>query len=155
MKTDIMFISSMGGHLTQLLQLKQLMQSNEYILITEKCDVTIPMKEKYKIEYLVSGTRDELLKYMFIFPFNIIKSLILFFKYRPKVIVTTGSHTAVPMCYIGKLFKSRIIYIESFARMETRSLTGRILYPIADDFIVQWESMLKVYPKATYLGSIY
>ena len=53
------------------------------------------------------------------------------------------------------LFGSKIIYIETFANSETKSLTGRLVYPIADLFIVQWESMLKLYPKAIYGGWIY
>ena len=84
-----------------------------------------------------------------------IKSLILFIKIRPSVIVTTGTHTAVPMCYIGKIFFRKIIYIETFANSSSKTLTGKLIYPIANVFIVQWESMLKLYPKAIYGGWIY
>ena len=51
--------------------------------------------------------------------------------------------------------KKKIIYIESFARVDEASLTGKLMYPIADKFIVQWEEMLKLYPKAVYGGAIY
>ena len=81
--------------------------------------------------------------------------IILFIKIRPKVIVTTGTHTAVPMCYIGKLFFRKIVYIETIANSKTKTLSGKLVYPIADTFIVQWESMLKLYPKAIYGGWIY
>ena len=91
----------------------------------------------------------------FIFPWNCLKSLYFFFKIKPDVIITTGSHTAVPMCYIAKIFRKKVIYIETFANMNTKTLAGRMVYPIADMFIVQWESMLKLYPKAVYGGSIY
>ncbi|MBF0990227.1 MAG: hypothetical protein HXK70_05715 [Clostridiales bacterium] len=69
--------------------------------------------------------------------------------------VTTGTHTAVPICYIGKLFGCKIIYIETFANITTKTLAGKILYPITDKFIVQWESMKKLYPKADYYGGIF
>ena len=82
-------------------------------------------------------------------------SLILFIKIRPKVIVTTGTHTAVPMCYIGKLFFRKIIYIETIANSKTKTLSGKLVYPIADTFIVQWESMLEIFPNAICLGGIY
>ena len=59
------------------------------------------------------------------------------------------------MCYIGKLFGSKIIYIETYANRNTKTATGRLIYPISDLFIVQWEEMLKIYPKAVYGGSIY
>ena len=154
-KNKVMFICSVGGHLTQMLQLKNIYEDYDYVLITEKTDVTKSLKEKYNTEYLVYGSRKYLFKYLFIFLYNILKSFVLFIKYNPKTIITTGTHTAVPMCYIGWLFRRKIIYIESFAKRTTPTLTGRIVYPIATTFVVQWESMLKVYPKAQYWGGIY
>ncbi len=154
-KKKVMFICSVGGHLTQMLQMKKIFNEYDYVLITEKTDVTKEMKDKYNIEYLVYGSRNYLFSYIFKFSFNIIKSLILFIKYRPKTIITTGTHTAVPMCYIGKLFRRKIIYIESFAKRTSPTLSGKMVYPIADIFIVQWESMLSIYPKAKYFGPIY
>ena len=82
-------------------------------------------------------------------------SVYLFFKIRPQYIVTTGTHTAVPICYIAKFFGSKVIFIETFANSETKTLSGKLVYPIADLFIVQWKSMLKLYPNAIYGGWIY
>ena len=59
------------------------------------------------------------------------------------------------MCYLGKLFGSKIIFIETFANSESKTLSGKMIYPIANLFIVQWEEMLNLYPKATYGGPIY
>ena len=89
------------------------------------------------------------------FMFNCFKSLFYYFKIKPKIIITTGTHTAVPMCYIGKIFGSKIIFIETFANKNTKTLSGKMVYPIADLFIVQWEEMKKLYPKAVYGGAIY
>ena len=60
----VMFISSVGGHLTQLLQLKKIFNDYNYVLVTEKTGVTTNMKEKYKTEYLVYGTRKYFLTYL-------------------------------------------------------------------------------------------
>ena len=152
----VLFISSTGGHLDELLQLKPLFKKYDSYIITEKTKSTIDLKDKYsQVNYLVYGTKDHFITYIFKFIYNIIKSLVLFVKIRPKVIVTTGTHTAVPMCYIGKLFFRKIIYIETIANSKTKTLSGKLVYPIADTFIVQWESMLKLYPKAIYGGWIY
>ena len=118
-KKKVLFISSTGGHLNELLQLSPL------------------------------------LKYIFIYFYLILKTIYLYILIRPKVIVTTGTHTAGPMCYLGKIFGSKIIYIETFANINRKTATGRLIYPIADLFIVQWEEMLKLYPKAIYGGSIF
>ena len=151
----VMFISSVGGHLTQLLELKPLFNDYNYVLVTEKTDVTKEMKNKYNMAYLVYGTREYLISYLFKFSFNILKSFYLFLKYRPQVIVTTGAHTAVPMCYIARLFRRKVIFIESYAKRTSPTLSGRLVYKVATTFIVQWESMLQFYPKAKYFGGIY
>ena len=152
----VLFISSTGGHLNELLQLKSLFSKYNSYIITEKTKSNINLKDMYNnVYYLVYGTRKNMLTYIFKFIFNAVKSLILFIKIRPKVIITTGTHTAVPMCYIAKLFRRKIIYIETFANRYTKTLAGRIIYPIADSFIVQWPEMLKLYSKAIYAGSIY
>lgn len=154
-KKKVMFISSTGGHLTQLLELKSIFEDYNYVLVTEKTDVTKSMKDKYKMSYLKYGSRKYILKYILVALFNLIKTIFLFIKFRPQVIVTTGTHTAVPMCYIGKIFGKKIIYIESFAKRNSPTLSGRMIYPIASTFVVQWENMLKFYPKAKYWGGIY
>lgn len=154
-KKKVMFISSVGGHLTQLLELNKVFNNYNYVLVTDKTDVSKPLKEKYKTEYLIYGSRNYIISYIFIFIFNVIKSVYLFFKYRPNVIVSTGAHTAVPMCYIGWIFRKKIIFIESFSKRTSPTLSGRLVYPIATTFVVQWKSMLKFYPKAKYWGGIY
>ncbi len=153
----VMFISSMGGHLTELMQLKIIFKNYDYKIITEKHKSTLGLKARYKskIDYLLAGNKDHMLRYLYVLPYNFIKSFIMFLKFKPDVIVTTGAHTCVAMCYIAKIFRKKVIYIESFANIETKTLTGKLIYPIADKFIVQWKSMLKLYPKAIYEGWIF
>ena len=152
----VLFISSTGGHLNELLQLKPLFKKYDTYIVTEKTKSTKNLRYKYNnVHFLIYGTKDHLFKFCFKFMFNILKSFYLFFKIRPKVIITTGTHTAVPMCYIGKLFRRKIIFIETFANSETKTLAGKLVYPIADHFVVQWENMLTLYPKAEYGGWIY
>lgn len=153
----VMFISSTGGHLSELLQLEPLFTEYNSYLVTEKTKSTVGLKEKYpdRTFFLKYGTKSHLISYVFIFLFNIIKSFVLMLKIRPDVVVTTGTHTAVPMCYIAKLFRRKVIFIETFANSKTRTKAGEMVYPIADVFIVQWEYMLELYPKAVYGGWIY
>ena len=153
----VMFISSMGGHLNELLQLKELFDEVDYRIVTEKTKATEYLAEKYpdKVDYLVYGTKHHLFSYLFIFAFNILKSLVLFLKFRPRCVITTGTHTAVPMCYIARLFGAKVVWIETFANAESKTVAGRLVYPIANLFIVQWEKMLELYPKAVYGGWIF
>ena len=151
----VMFISSEGGHLDELRKID--FKKYNYSIVTEKTPFTKSLKNKYKgkVYYLLYGTRRIPFIYFFIFIINFFISLILFIKIRPNVIVTTGTHTAVLMCYIAKFFRRKVIWIETFANRKTGTLAWRMVYKIADTFIVQWEDLKKIYPKAKYFGSIY
>ena len=153
----VLFISSTGGHLNELLQLSPLFEKYDYHIITEKDKTNEYLQDKYegKVSYLPYGTRSHMITYIIKYLYLIIKTIFLYFKIRPKVIVTTGTHTAGPMCYLGKIFGSKIIYIETFANINKKTATGKLIYPIADLFIVQWEEMLNIYPKAIYGGQIF
>lgn len=156
-KKKVMFISSAGGHFNELNQLKKIFYKYDYFLVTEKSGASENLKKEYinKIGFLLFGTRFKPLLYIFILFINCFISLYWYVKVKPKYIVTTGAHTAGPMCCIGKIFGSKIIFIESFANINTKSVTGKLIYLFADLFVVQWEDMLKIYPKATYGGGIF
>ena len=153
----VLFISSTGGHFSELLQLKPLFNKYDSYIITEKDKTNENLKEEYgdKLFFLPYGTRSKLFTYIFKYFYLCLKTIYLFFKIRPKYIVTTGTHTAVPMCYLGKLFGCKIIFIETFANSKSKTLSGKMIYPIANLFIVQWKEMLDLYPKAVYGGSIF
>lgn len=90
---------------------------------------------------------------------NLIKNTWLAWKVlrleRPDLIVSSGAAVAVPFFYLGKLMGAKLIYIEVFDRIDKPTLTGKLVYPITDRFIVQWEEQKQVYPKAMNLGSIF
>lgn len=153
----VLFIASTGGHFSELMKLSKMFNKYDYHIITEKTktNANLVMKFPKRVNYLFYGSKDHFISYIFKFSANVIKSFFFYLKIRPKVIITTGTHTAVPMCYIGKLFGSKIIFIETFANSKTKTLSGKLVYPIADVFMVQWEEMLKLYPKAIYKGGIY
>lgn len=152
---EVMFIASTGGHLAEILKVKKLFKKYSYILVTEKNSISINLQNEYNIEFLKLGSKVNIIKYIPVCFINIFKSLYLYFKYRPKVIYTTGAHTCVPLCIIGHFFKTKIIFIEVFDRIDNPSLTARIVYKFSDVFIVQHKEMLKVFPKAKYIGSVY
>lgn len=156
-KNRVLFISSTGGHLEELFQLKPTMEKHDYFIITERNKTNEILKEKYKgrVGYLVYGTRKNIIKYAFVMFINFFRSFAYYLKVKPNIIITTGTHTAVMMCYIGKFFGAKVVYIETFANRESKTLAGRLVYPIADLFIVQWKEMLKKYPKAQYFGGVY
>ena len=76
-------------------------------------------------------------------------------KEKPDLIISSGAAVSVPFFYLGKLFGAKLIYIEVFDRIDKPTLSGRLVYPIVDKFVVQWEEQKQVYKKAINLGSIF
>ena len=76
-------------------------------------------------------------------------------KEKPDLLISSGAAVAVPFFYLGKLMGKKLIYIEVYDRIDKPTLTGRLVYPIVDCFIVQWEEQKKVYKKAVNLGGIF
>ena len=156
LKTRVIFTSSAGGHYSELCELKELMERYNSFLITEDHEMMQEYKKvnKSRSWYMPAGTKEHLFKFLCNFPINIFKSFKAFLKVRPDVVIATGAHTTVPICYIAKLFGKKVIFIETFANITTKTLSGKLVYPIADLFLVQWEDMLKLYPKAKYRGGL-
>jgi beta-1,4-N-acetylglucosaminyltransferase len=75
-------------------------------------------------------------------------------KHRPDAILSTGAGVAVPFFLTGKLLRIRLVYVESVTRTESISLTGRLVYPFADRFFVQWPAAAKRLRRAEYAGSV-
>lgn len=151
----VMFICSAGGHLTEMLKIEKLFYKYDYVLVTEKNKISSKLKDKYNIEYLKYGSRYYLFKYIFVSIFNLFKSIYLFFKYKPDLVYTTGAHTCVVMCFLAKIFRKKVVFIEVFDRIYTPTLSGRMINRIADLFIVQHEELLYKYKNAKYIGGVY
>ena len=149
----ICFAASSGGHYEQLMMLKPLMNKYDSFVITEETIYKTKQNGK-KIYYMKQVNRKEkgfCLKMLI----NAKRAFLIFLKEKPDIIICTRVLAMIPICLVSKIAGKRLIYIESFAKVTSATLTGKLLYKFADQFYVQWESMLKVYPKAIYLGGIY
>lgn len=150
----ICLIASSGGHLEQIRQLKKVTEKYQYYYVTNKTIATEKMKDK---KYLVKDLYREKGKIKKIFRIinMFYEQLKIFLKEKPDLIVTTGAGIAIPSCLVAKFFGKKVIYIESFARIDSVNKSGKFIYKFADLFVVQWEALLKFYPKAVYWGWIY
>ena len=144
----ICFPSSSGGHLTQLYALKPWWSSFDRVWVTFNKEDTRSLLKDEKTVFCFYPTHRNMV--------NLIRNAFLAFKVlwkeRPNVIVSTGGGIAVPFFYIGKLFGCKLIYIEVYDRIDSPTLTGKIVYPVTDKFLVQWEEQKKYYPKGELWG---
>lgn len=153
MKKKICFIASSGGHYEQLLMLSPLINKYDSFVVTEKTRYNI-QSSGIKTYYLKQINRKESF-YIIKLMQNVFLSMYYFLLEKPDLVISTGVLSTIPMCLLSKIFGKKLIYIESFAKISSPTKTGKLLYRIADVFYVQWESMLKIYPNAKFLGGIY
>lgn len=147
----VCLVGSSGGHLTHLYMLKDFWKNEDRFWVTfpkEDAKSLLAKEKVYACHYPTNRNLKNLIKNTFL-AFRVL------FKERPDLIISSGAAVAVPFFYLGKLFGAKTIYIEVFDRMDKPTVTGRLVYPVTDKFIVQWEEMKKVYPKAINLGSIF
>ena len=166
----IMIASNEGGHFAQMLALKDLFSKYETVILTdnERANTSIPaFKEVKAIEFAMSfaNKRKQLTKkkdkkltkasYLGAYAGLFRECYVAFRKYRPKVVISTGSNIAVPLCFISKFFGAKFIYIETRAKVYSKTLSGRLIGGISDKVIVQWPEMVEIYKgKAEYLGTL-
>ena len=149
----ICFAASSGGHYEQLMMLKPLMEKYDSFVITERTDYNAEENgEKTYYLYQVNRREKNVILKM---TQNIFLSLRVYMKEKPDFVICTGVLAMIPICLISKLMGKKIIYIESFAKITSPTKTGKLLYKFADQFYVQWDTMLEFYPKAICLGGIY
>lgn len=150
-KIEGMFSRIKWGHLTHLYMLKDFWKDKDRFWVTfDKEDARSILENEKVIPCYYPTNRN--IKNLIKNTFLAIKVLL---KERPDLIISSGAAVAVPFFYIGKILGAKLIYIEVFDRIDKPTVTGKLVYPIADKFIVQWEEQKKVYPKAINLGSIF
>lgn len=149
----VCFIASSGGHFEQLMMLKPLMKKYDSFIVTEKTNYSVSNLE-FNTYYLHQVNRREK-SFIFRMIGNSLKTLRILISERPDVVISTGALATIPMCLFGKIFGKKIIFIESFAKVNSQTLTGKLVYKFADRFYVQWEEMKQFYPNAICKGGIY
>lgn len=165
-----MFACNDGGHFSQLMALHKLFNKYESVILTdnERTSRDIPaLKDIKAIEFAMAfaNRRKKLTqrKYKKLTHWSYISAYKELFmechsiwkKYRPKVIISTGSNIAVPLCLIAKIYGAKFVYIETRAKVYNKTITGRLIGGLADKVIVQWPEMVDVYKgKAEYYGTL-
>lgn len=159
-----MFACNEGGHFSQMMALNDLFGKYNAVLVTDniRANKDMPsLKEIGAIEYALAmanerkkkkATTSKRINHITAHLQSFYDCSKIWKKYRPKVIVSTGSNLAVPLFWIGKLYGSKIIFVETRAKVYSRSLTGILVRIIADQIFVQWPEMIDQYPEAKYCG---
>ncbi len=132
---------SPGGHLAEL------ERATAGIQFVDRFDVTFaggrPPCVAPRRTYLVCHPRRSLGRTLL----NVAQSLAVVLRERPHLVLSTGADVAVATCLVARLLGARLVFVETAGELAP-TLAGRLVYPFAHLFIVQWPEKLAAFPKA-------
>lgn len=144
----VMLVASAGGHLAQLLALSRWWGNSERIWVTFDTGSAIAALRDENVVWAHHPTTRHL--------GNAVRNLALacqvLRQHRPDLVVSTGAGVAAPFFLAAHALGIRTVFIEVVDRITSRTLTGRLVYPFTDEFVVQWEVQRQLYPAARVIG---
>lgn len=143
----VCIVSSGGGHLTEVRALHPAYGAYEHFFVL---NIIIPLPEELhgRTQFIRHSERD------WKFFVNLWEALRILVRERPGVILSTGAGPAVPFAIVGKLLGIPTVFVETVARVSSPSLTGRLMYRLADSFYYQWEPLRRYFPRGLYAGGL-
>lgn len=150
-RNGVLLVASSGGHLLELVQLADVFSQHERCWVTfDKADAR-GLLEREQVVFAYHPTNRHVLNLVR----NMVLALRLVRRLRPRAVISTGAGVGVPFCYAGRLLGSRVIYVESLARISALSLSGRLIYPVAHRFFVQAPELARRRTRAEYRGAVF
>lgn len=158
-KEKICFVASGGGHLRQLLQLSPLQEEFSYYFVTERTSLGESLTADHRthfVPHFAFGQRetDGWIKFILSGLSNAFVSTVHFFREWPDVVISSGAGAAFVTLIWARIFRKKIIYLESIARVTEVSLFGRLATKHAGLIIVQWPRMVDLLKGATYCSPL-
>lgn len=153
---EVLLVCSTGGHLLQLLALREAWQDESRLWVTfDKSDARALLRSE-RVVYAFGPTNRS---FGVTAATNTLRNLLLAWRTidraKPSVIVTTGAGVAVPFAWVGRLRGARVVYVESFTRIDGPSVSCRLIAPVAARIYGQWPEFVAAVPRARYLGNVF
>jgi UDP-N-acetylglucosamine:LPS N-acetylglucosamine transferase len=155
-RVDLLLVCSTGGHLLQLLALREVWEDESRVWVTfDKSDARALLRGERVIHAFGPTNRT----FGATAALNTLRNLVLAWRVvrrtRPALVLTTGAGVAVPFAWIGRLLGTRVVYVESFTRIDGPSLSCRLIAPVAERIYGQWPEFVEAVPRARYAGNVF
>jgi len=154
MKVDnslrICLVASSGGHLTELLTLSDSWDGCETFCVTTVPIVHDKLKKLGDVYVVGECNRQHPVLVLRV----LLRCIKVVFRERPNVIISTGAAVGCIMCFLGKLLRAKIIWLDSITNVNKMSLSGKMVRCIADLQLVQWPELSEQYKDVEYVGTV-
>ncbi len=150
MRPKLCLACSAGGHLSEMMQLKEFYSGYPHFFLAFRRSDTESLAKTERVFFARLPARNPLATMRCFF-----ECMRIIRKEKPDIVLSTGADIGLIACVAGKLLGKKIVFIESFCRPEKPGISGRIAYIFADLFIYQWKELAGFYPRGIYGGSIF
>lgn len=153
----LLLVGNSGGHLNELLQLVKRLPNHQIIFASNKTKMTIGLAESYEFHYINKFIFRDLLRGKGLLNpiVNIFQSIRVLLSVKPDCMITSGAGVAFGLFILCKIFRVKVVFLESAARIHSCSTFGLKIGKYADTTLVQWGSLLNVYPNAIDIGLLF
>lgn len=146
----LMLVCTSGGHFATMRGMEPFWSQHERVWVTDFKEDTKVLSGREQVYWLpYQGPRDWIR-----FVLNLPKTFNVLFQERPDIVISTGASIAVNFAIVAKVLGIKFLFVESISRSDELSLSGKIIYPIADEFYVQWPKLTTKYPRAIFKGIV-
>jgi UDP-N-acetylglucosamine transferase subunit ALG13 len=141
---EVCIVASYGGHLELLRAVEGAYRDRSRLFVLPASRQAEELRAAgERVEEIINPRRNPALLAR-----GIARAVAIVRRERPRVVLSSGAGLAAPVCIAAKLTGSSLIFVETMARVHRGSATGRLLYRLADRFLVQWPELRRVYPRA-------
>lgn len=160
---NLLVVLGGGGHTKQMLKLVDKLGKEynyEYVISSDDELSEKDIKFRGRLFRIINPRHMQdknMLKVIFKFIPSTIQVMAILFKTKSRCILMAGPAICLHIAFLGKkLFKKKVIFLESWSRVYSKSWAGNAIYKLqlADLFFIQWHQENKNYPKAIYAGRL-
>jgi UDP-N-acetylglucosamine:LPS N-acetylglucosamine transferase len=149
-RLKICLAASAGGHLSQLLKVAGCTNGHDVFVVTTSEAMRTKLASLGRVHVVGECNREHLLRVAGV----LLRCIRVVFRERPHVIISTGAAPACLCCLLAKLLGAKVVWVDSITNVERISLSGRMVRPVADLFLVQWPELAGKYRGVEYVGAI-
>lgn len=146
----LVLVASSGGHLQQLWWMRPFWSAHERLFVTfDTPEAAALLAGERWLAARAPTTRN--------LP-NLVRNAVLARRVlgdeRPDLVLSTGAGVGVPFLWEARRRGIPGVFVETYDRVRAPSLSGRLVGPVVDLFVVQREAQLHFHPRAVCFGAV-
>ncbi len=146
----ICLVASAGGHLSELLKIAGVWSDHRVCWITTADVVREALARTGEVYVVGECNRQHPLRLLSV----LLRCIRIIRTERPHLVISTGAAPGCVAAVLGHLIGARVIWLDSITNVNRLSLSGWLVRPFTDLFLVQWPALARKYRGVEYVGAV-